>query len=481
MRRTFAVLSLAVGLLAGCQPAVDPTLRPSAAIPSALPSAAVGGSVPIIIDADFDHSDIAAILVLLRDPRVDVRAIAIDGTGLVHCSGGLLVARYILEEMGEPDIPVGCGRQSGGDDATPFPDDWRALADRGYGLDIEPRVETTFPPDAVTVIRDAIETSPTPVTVVALGPLTNLEDAFAADATLADRVARIHAMLGVLDGPGNVFVDGHDGGDPLEWNAFADPSAVEAVFATDVPIDLIPLDATDDVPVPADLTDRLATDHTAAGADLMRELLLRNPSRLDASEGQQLWDELAALTVSDPGLVTWQDATVVVKADARLARDDAGRPVRFAATAGAPAVEEALLAALRRGGPRRTPFEPAGRVGVTWDGQTCRATVEGSGPGLYTLTFDGPGDGPAGAYVAGVRAPHGWPDLVDLLVDIDVETAGPLPDWVVLGGEAIDAEGTGMPATGMADLGDAVYGPVCVTGQWPDLVFTPGDPLALAP
>ena len=84
-------------------------------------------------------------------------------------------------------------------------------------------------------------------------------------------------MLGHVDAPGNVFVDGLDGDDPLEWNAYADPSAVAAVFATDVPIDLVPLDATDDVPVPADLPKRLAEDHAAAGADLLHELLLRHP------------------------------------------------------------------------------------------------------------------------------------------------------------------------------------------------------------
>ena len=63
----------------------------------------------------------------------------------------------------------------------------------------------------------------------------------------------------------------------------------------------MPLDATDDVPVPADLADRLTTDHQAAGADLVYELLVRNPERLRPDYGQQLWDELAALTLTEPG------------------------------------------------------------------------------------------------------------------------------------------------------------------------------------
>jgi inosine-uridine nucleoside N-ribohydrolase len=431
---------------------------------------------PIIIDSDFDQSDIAAIAVLLRDPKVDVRGIAIDGTGLVHCQGGRLVARYLLDEFGQPDIPFGCGREAGGPDATPFPEDWRALADRGYGLDITPRAEAGVPRDAVEVIRTAVDDSPSAPTIVTLGPLTNLEDAFAADPTLPDRIAGIHAMLGTIAAPGNVFVAGHSASDPLEWNAFADPSAVEAVFATDVPIDLVPLDATDDVPVPADLSDRLATDHTAVGADLTYELLLRNPGRLDANQGQQLWDELAALSLSDQDLVTWSDADVLVGDGGRLTQDAAGRPVRYAAAADRPAVEDALLAALRRGGPRATPFSLAGTIDVIWDGTTCAATVDGGGPGMYTVGYTGTAGAPSGVLVGGVRPPHAWSELIAFISNVNLSSEPTVPDWIVEGGQANDEAGAGERVQTTAVLDALTYGPVCVRGTWPDLIFTPGAP-----
>jgi inosine-uridine nucleoside N-ribohydrolase len=345
---------LAVGLLAwGCASADQASPTPSAGIVSAEPTP---DRRPVIIDTDVDLSDIAAILVMLRDPRLDVRAIAVDGTGLVHCAAGRRMVRYVLDEMGVPDLPVGCGREDGGPDARPFPDDWRAVADSGYGLAIRPGVGATDSATAVDVIRAAVANSPSAPTIVTLGPLTNLEDAFAADPSLADRVAGIQAMLGTIKAPGNVFVDGHGPTDPLEWNAFADPSAVDAVLGSDVPIDLVPLDATDDVPVPADLADRLAADHAAAGADLLYELLARNPGRLAADQGQQLWDELTALALTNQDLVTWSDADVLVGEGGRLTTDTAGRSVRYASAADRAAVEAALLAALRRGGPRATPF-----------------------------------------------------------------------------------------------------------------------------
>ncbi len=85
------------------------------------------------------------IAVLLRDPKVDVRAITIPGTGLVHCQGARLVTRYLIDEMGVPDIPFGCGREDGGPDARPFPDDWRAVADAGFGFDITPQADLGRP------------------------------------------------------------------------------------------------------------------------------------------------------------------------------------------------------------------------------------------------------------------------------------------------------------------------------------------------
>ena len=482
MLRHLAALSLLAVFVAGCLPAISATPGPSSSDRAPGQSAiAANEPRPIVIDADLDHSDLAAIMVLLRDPRVDVRAIAVDGTGLVHCQGGLRVMRYLLDELGRSDIPFGCGRQRGGDDATPFPDDWRATADAGYGLAIAPRVETAFPPDAVSVIRDAIDSSPTPVTIVALGPLTNLEDAFAADPTLADRIESIHAMLGTIDAPGNVFLGGHDGSDPLEWNAFADPSAVQAVFATDVPIDLIPLDATDDVPVPADLAERLAADHAAGAADLMYELLLRNPSRdgdrpgpaavgrarradRQRSEARQLgrcdrhrWDRRPI----DPRSGGPADPSCL--GGGRAGRG--GWPAR-SASAGRSA-----------GDPVRSGRDHRGHLG--WP--ECRSVTDGSGVGLHTLRYQGPPGVASGVLVGGVRAPHTWSDLVDFITTVDVSSEVDSPDWLIDGGQAYDETGTGQPITSTVNLSGAESGPVCVTGAWPDLIFMPGDAFEARP
>ena len=451
-------------------------------VPPPSPADEVPTTRPVIIDADMDISDLAAIAILLRDPALDVQAIAIDGTGLVHCAGGMAVTQHLLYEFGQPDIPYGCGREDPGPDGHSFPDEWRAVADEAYGMEFLPRPTVGMPPDAATLLARAIDDSPSAPTIIALGPWTNLEDAFAADLTLADRVAGIHAMMGTIEAPGNVYLEGVGPDALVEWNAYADPSAVSAVLDTDVPIDLIPLDATDDVPVPADLPERLDEDRSAAGADLVYELLLRHPDRLLADQGQQLWDELAALALSDPGLVTWQQADVAVTDQGRILPAEAGRPIRYAVAADRGATEAALLEALRRGGPRATPFGLAGRVDIRFDGTTCTATVEPAGPlapGVHALSYTGPGGEPSGGLLVGVADDVTWADLETYMADLDLATTGEQPAWLRFAGQAADEQGTGTTVEATATVTEgATYGPVCGVGAWPDIRFTAGSPFA---
>ena len=147
-----------------------------------------------------------------------------------------------------------------------------------------------------------------------------------------------------------------------------------AVLALDVPMTLVGLDATNDVPVPADIVDQLSADHAAAGADIAYEMYVRTPFLADG--GNSYWDPLAAVTLTDPsdrrlGGHDGRDGAHGPGAG-RLSRDPGGRPVRVAMSAD----REAFMARVPRppcgpGAPRSNPFAIAGSMEVRWDGTSC--------------------------------------------------------------------------------------------------------------
>src|SRR5262249_26243264 len=75
------------------------------------------------------------------------------------------------------------------------------------------------------------------LTVIALGPLTNLALALRLDANAMRRTGRVVMMAGAVDVPGNVTPD-------AEFNAYVDPDAAREVFDAGLQVDLVPLDAT---------------------------------------------------------------------------------------------------------------------------------------------------------------------------------------------------------------------------------------------
>jgi hypothetical protein len=211
----------------------------------------------------------------------------------------------------------------------------------------------------------------------------------------------------------------------------------------------------------------------------MHELLVRNPARMAADEGQQLWDELAALTVSEPGLVTWDDATVAAGADGRLTRDETGRTVRYARAADHVAVEVALVSALQRGGRRLTPFEVVGQTTATWDGVTCALARPPAGPGLHTLRLDNTSGAPVDATIVGLEPPHAWSELVAFIDGVDLkrpETAE-APMWIHQLASIGDMSADPLAAAGtFVEFAPGPGGLVCLTGSWPDVTFVPGVP-----
>lgn len=464
-----------VALASACDQATPSTPAGSASASSAASDAPATGRIPVLIDTDLAGDDILAVMALLREPTVEVLAIAVDGNGEVHCPQGLRNLRLLLAEFEASHIPIGCGRTLAGEHGRLFPDEWRVGADDFYGVRLPSVPGTKLGEDAAELIEATVAASPQPVTIVALGPWTNLADAFAAWPDLATRVAGIHAMAGAIDVPGNMAIDDRTPADGVEWNVGVDPGAVEAVLATDVPVTLVPLDATNDVPVPADFASILEEDHAAAGADIAFEMFVRAPAlTVDTS----FWDTLAVLALVQPALVEWEELTIGIVPDGRSAgrlhRVADGRPIRAAMSADAEGFMTALLEALRRGAPRSEPFTIAGELDARWDDTGCHIADGAIAAGTARVTLTNDSATAVLVFLAGVRAPHTWADAVAFIRSADLsDPAFQVPEWLTPIGGGMSAEPGGQVAS-VVMVPAGTVGLVCATGDWPTLEFIDG-------
>ena len=263
-----------------------------------------GEIVPIIVDTDVSLDDVMAIMYLVRRPDIDVRAITVSGTGVAHCDAGVSIVLGLLSVAGMESVPVACGAEAPLDGSNSFPAPWRDARDSMAMSDaLAPGVDPAAEP-AAAVITAAAAASPTPPMVVLLGPHTNLAQALRDDADLEAMLAGVHMMGGAIEVPGNTL-DNPD----AEWNLWIDPVAAAEVFATDIPLTVVPLDATRSVPLTDQLVDLLAANLGTPEAEATLGLVRSDPT---ATSGLFMWDQLAVVALVEPAVVSWVDLDLAV-------------------------------------------------------------------------------------------------------------------------------------------------------------------------
>jgi purine nucleosidase len=195
--------------------------------------------------------------------------------------------------------------------------------------------------DAVDLMRETIGRHGQALTLVALGPLTNLARLAAADAGALARVGRVIAMGGALDVPGNVTAT-------AEFNLHVDPEAAAQVLAAGARLDLVPLDATRQVLLPRGELLEALRGAPAPVADRVARLTER-AFAADARHGRMtLHDPLAMAAAADPTLVAWEPVRLTIGHDGTTRRAAGPPNCRVAVRADAPRVLRAVLDALGR-------------------------------------------------------------------------------------------------------------------------------------
>lgn len=281
--------------------------------------------VPVIVDYSPTVSDVGALIYLLSHPNVDVLAVTLPGTGEAGCDLGAEVTLGILAMFERSDIPVACDPDLP-DHASPWPDAFVAGAD-ALALTLPAPISALDPRPAHQLIAETAAASDSPAVVYAVAPLTNVARAIDNHQGLTDDVSRIVIMGGAVAVPGNVAET------DAEWNLWIDVPASDAVIGSGLPVTLVPLDATNDVPTPGLWDIDLATSGANEPARYLSSMITAFPQT--TAGGFYLWDELAAAVAAGEDVAAFEDMNLRIGLDpgssfGSTITDPAGTPAQVA-------------------------------------------------------------------------------------------------------------------------------------------------------
>src|SRR6185436_532219 len=191
----------------------------------------------IIIDCDPGIDDALALTVALFEPKLEVIAVTAVG-GIVPADRATINVQAIVERLDPPRYPR-LGAASAANDG-PYTDGRLIHGPDGLGGAGFEVSQLARQHPAEKLISDEVRAAPGDVTLICLGPLTNVARALAREPDLADLISRIVIRGGSVKCVGDVTAC-------AESNIYADPSAARAVFKSPITKTLIPLDVTDQV------------------------------------------------------------------------------------------------------------------------------------------------------------------------------------------------------------------------------------------
>ncbi|WP_375263033.1 nucleoside hydrolase [Palleronia sp.] len=268
----------------------------------------------IIIDTDPGQDDAVAILTALASPEIEVLGITAVA-GNVPLDLTQKNARIVCELAGRTDIPVFAGARQPlkrplvtaehvhgrtGLDGPVLPDPTMPLQDR-HAADF--------------IVETLRREAPGTVTLVPIGPLTNIAMALMKAPDIAPKIARIVLMGGAYFEVGNITP-------AAEFNIYVDPEAAQTVFRSGVPITVMPLDVTHKAMVTGARNDAFRALGSPVGRAVaeMTDFFERFDKEKYGSDGAPLHDPCTVAWLLKPELFTGREINVEIECDSELTR-----------------------------------------------------------------------------------------------------------------------------------------------------------------
>jgi inosine-uridine nucleoside N-ribohydrolase len=303
-------------------------LAPTIAGTEALAHGALGpqtASAPsrVILDTDTGVDDAFALLFAMRSPELKIEAItAVSGNVPLELT--LPNAMRMVEIAGRTEIPVAAGAK------VPL---LRRLVtaeyahgNNGLGGAVfpEPKIKPV-PESAAELICKIVRKYPGEVTLIPVGPLTNIAIALSTEPDLARLVKGIVLMGGSLSG-GNITP-------AAEFNIYVDPEAARIVFQSGIPITMVGLDVTRRTSLTDEHVRILQASQnpvSQAAAKIARNAIDHNREQ-GFVIGPNMHDSLAVAAFIDPSILKFKDFYVDVETSGELT---AGQTLGYSLSSG---------------------------------------------------------------------------------------------------------------------------------------------------
>src|SRR5687767_4305484 len=269
---------------------------------------------PVILDVDPGHDDAVALMLACGHPDLDLLAVT-TVAGNVPIEKTTRNTLRVLSLIGCTDVPVGVGASEPLERPLHTAEDIHGKS----GLDGSEEIpEADFGPDerrAVVLIADTLRSSPEPVTLVPVGPLTNIATFLREYPDLKDRIARISLMGGSM---------GHGNTTPAaEFNVYVDPEAAHEVFESGLPITMAGLDVTHQAGAGHEERERLrATGRVGGVVAGFLDYFASTYESIFGFDAPPLHDPVAVAVVLEPGLLKTRPMRVDIECGSDLTRGE---------------------------------------------------------------------------------------------------------------------------------------------------------------
>jgi len=267
----------------------------------------------IILDTDPGIDDALAFILAFNSPELKIEAVT-TVAGNVNHTKGHRNAKQLLEFLGVTDVPVCAGAVVPLIKKLGHAEEFHGKTGLGDTTLPEPTMATD-PRSAVDIILEKADELGKELTIVAVGPLTNIAVAILADPALPEKVDKLVIMGGAF----NLTPHGHGNANSVaEFNIWLDPEAAKIVFNSGIPIVAIGLDTTThpDYRMSREMFEGIVAKGNRT-TDLVNDLCR---SLVERFNGFSLHDPQAMAYVIDPSMFTTEKYKVDVECIGELAR-----------------------------------------------------------------------------------------------------------------------------------------------------------------